>query len=619
MIRGTDATPHRTSCLMTSALKATFELAALRRHFNGFFSIEQNADGEFHTRTPGLVDGQGNIWGTTGRSFSSWDDAKRHLLSAFRRNERPSQENLLAVSLGDRERIVFSTFDSYNPVSAPSEEAYPIPEKIRELMGMDDPGNKLLMHARTINKPGWSGDIFAIVKKHAERSGLMHELGITDFKTLTPRQAIDLTSRTVLELTKYRYDTRHDTDGKNAIDLLQEGMDNHSDPAWKGCGVCRHFASTMKCVYDAIKINQAPFSQLHNTYCMMDVEMESASGASYEPRRPKSMLTMEDVTRKYPGHAWNKFITITQSGDADVTIADITWADRESPSRDKIRDIDFTQVRMEPLVRKIAEAGNGAGNIDPILAYYTRAIQNPEYPEDTKTAFATNAVSTLLRSGVPRSVPQGFAKAVIGQFTGLADKASTLEIETLDKISALDPFTDFDTLLTSYVDARKKTLPSGALRADGLLFHRSDDLQRRVFEKLKSIPDFQQKAEKSPMLYKRLMDVYPTLSRDFSPATNALHGKILVAQINGSKHLSAINREHDFVFCDVPPDEDNPLDAAGIRNLIAEARKGLHDSGADIPDYMLLSRYDALHEEAKSGRNPGPSPSATGPSRRENP
>jgi hypothetical protein len=157
-------------------------------------------------------------------------------------------------------------------------------------------------------------------------------LGIEHLDALTPKQAIDLATRIVIDLTKYKWSDTKDVksdvslkpektgaDKSTVQQLLQEGLNRRNDPNWEGNGICRNFASSVKAVFEALKASQTRFSQLRDTYVLYEGGMDE-----FAPKRQKKNVMEMDRT----GHAWNTFVTVSREGAANATIIDATWAKR---------------------------------------------------------------------------------------------------------------------------------------------------------------------------------------------------------------------------------------------------------------------------------------------------
>jgi len=381
--------------------RVLFERASLEKTYQKhFFRIDETKEGKFRVVLPGLVDSKNGYYvGTSYKEFDSWDEAKEHFLKSKENEERFSQKPLLEVQTGENEKIAFSQLDAFNPRIAPSEQPHEIPESIKTyLMGkgrLDGTEPSASTYQETIKEKDWERKLFSFVSSYLEKDGVetLKELGIEHLDALTPKQAIDLATRVVIDLTKYKWsDTKEaksdiplkpeksGADKNTVQQLLQEGLSRKNDPDWEGNGVCRNFASSVKGVFEALKTNQTRFSQLRDTYALYEGGMDE-----FAPKRQKKNVMEMDRT----GHAWNTFVTVSREGAANATVIDATWAKRNLDTKE-VEGLDHTLLRMEPVVHAVGQnlsegAPNKEEQIQHLLSYYVLKIEGskqvtPELP-----------------------------------------------------------------------------------------------------------------------------------------------------------------------------------------------------------------------------------------------
>jgi len=77
---------------------------------------------------------------------------------------------------------------------------------------------------------------------------------VQDIRILTPTQAMAVSVRLVIALTKYDENAASRADESTALEILHEGRvhQRSQDAGWTGNGVCRNIASCVKAVFDCI-------------------------------------------------------------------------------------------------------------------------------------------------------------------------------------------------------------------------------------------------------------------------------------------------------------------------------------------------------------------------------
>lgn len=646
-----------------------FERASLEKTYQKhFFRIDETKEGKFRVILPGLIDSKNRYYvGTIYKEFGSWDEAKEHFLESLKNEERLTQKPLLEVQTGENEKIAFSQLDEFNPRVAPSEQPHEIPESIKTYLmsegRLDGTDPNASTYQETIKEKDWERKLFSFVSSYLEKDGVetLKELGIEHLDALSPKQGVELATRIVIDLTKYkRSDIAEDNDisppelektgaDKNTVQqLLQEGLNRRNDPRWEGNGVCRNFASSVKAVFEALKVNQTRFSQLHDTYALYEGGMDA-----FDPKRENKNQTDLKIRT---GHAWNTFVTVSQEGAANATIIDVTWAKRNLDTKE-VEGLDHTLLRMEPVVHAIGQnltetTPNREEQLDHLLSYYALAlkiedlnqsqtevipldkldekerisfrdlaiknfgekydltnvseeelvalgqefaaeVKKIQRQEREKEFFVTGAVELMKKQGVPKELPKVLAEAISQEYQKIAGNADKTEIETIYKISQSSPSVDFSSVLRSYL--KEKQLSE--YRAESMIFADAD-LQMKVFDQIKSHKDYEKFFKESPTFRTRMREAVPQLFLDFSPGTKQEDTDELRYLVRKSNLLS----RYGYIINPSNPSEEK------INGVFEKARQALRTinpekydaSVASLDNYQLIKQYDKLDKELRS-------------------
>lgn len=634
------------------------EMASLKKSLGKhIFRFDQTPDGKFKVTLPGLKDlERGHYVGTVSEDFDTWEEARDYLLENWKNEENLVKKPLLEIETAPGEKVIFSALDAFNPMVVPSQEPRPIPVSVRghvlrkdRLEGKDSSAKT---YKKTIEKKGWDKDLFRFVSDYLGGKGaaLAKSLKIENLDALTPRQAIDLATQIVIDLTKYKWsDTKSGSDilgekvkpsqadQSTTQELLAQGLINKDKKDWDGNGVCRNFASMVKAVFEAIKANQTKFSRLNDTYCLYD-----DGNDEFRPEREDTnKFNMAKV-----GHAWNSFVTVGKEG-ANATITDATWARRDLDTGE-ISGLDHTLVRMEPVVHAVGQsikdgAPNKLAQAERLLSYYNlkitaldsepadvlplsklneaqkryyknlalkefgkkydlggrsddelatiglkfvAAIEKAKNDEREQQFFAGRAVGLVRRLGLPGKLPDRLAEVINGEYPKIGNKADRTEIETIFGIAKKDTRIKFIPIIRAYLKDR----PLTEYRAQEVTFT-DDNLQRLAYEVLRVRPEFSKFIKESPTFRSRLRMAVPEALPDFSPTTmpeDAEELKNLIAQSRGLERFKIML--------------SGKLTDESIGRLIQAARGNLSKMNPDrytqvagyLNDYELLKNYDEL-------------------------
>lgn len=282
---------------------------------------------------------------------------------------------LLVFEINKNNKIAFEDYNTYDPKVAAGEEIG-LPEHIKEYISkrkkLNRWKNQELTYDKTKEIENWEEKIFNFIKDFLQCEGgqiLEHiNINLEDLTKLSPKEAVDLTLKLVIQLTKYNSDDNKDVteaDNSSALKLLKQGRDNTDNEKWGGNGKCRNFAAMVKAVFESLKNNQNhKLSRLNSTYCLID------SGAEYDPKynNPEDFDKFDLNSR----HSWNIFMTLSEDSSTS-TIVDATFGKYDLDTGEEV-DIDQTLTRIEPVVFNISEKTESSKKrkeqLYRVLSYY---------------------------------------------------------------------------------------------------------------------------------------------------------------------------------------------------------------------------------------------------------
>jgi hypothetical protein len=517
----------------------------------------------------------------------------------------------LELQTADNEKVAFSDFDSFNPQVAPSEHAHEIPSSIQTFVMKQEKvagtHPSAGTYQETIKEKDWDSKLYTFVDSYLQGKGatIFKELGIKHLDSLTPRQSVELSTRIVIELSKYDMTSdqkqppdqalkpqKTRADLNTAQQLLREGQSMQGMPNWEGNGVCRNFASTVKAVFEALKMHQTKFNQLRDTHCLFEEGHDDA----FAPKRKKR--NSEEVHRE--GHAWNTFITVSRTGSANATIVDATWAKRDLETR-KVTGLDHTLTRMEPAVHEIGKSMGDASpqkteQLSHILSYYALKMERPGGAGGSRTAdqekpyLASRALELLSKQGIPDEIPPGLCDTLTREYEKISPDADPSEIETLWKISQKHPQINISRILKGYLN--NKQLDD--YHAPDVLF-RDDELQKKVFEEIKQRPEFEQFLKTSPKFRVRTREVVPPLFIGFSPETKPEDAQELIYLVQQSQYLN----RYGHLLNRLQPSADQVTKLfARARQTLAQLNPLQYDTAvSQLENYSIIKNYDKLYRE----------------------
>lgn len=356
------------------------------------------------------------------KPFESWREAADYY--AEQQPDAPASEQIVRLELEDT-ALTFTPFTEFDPSVPARREALPVPEALRGYLDTRErearEGRDTGTYQETIKRPHWQSEIFMFVEQQLDGGlgDLRTKLGIDDLRAVTPRQAAELATSLALELHRYSKDAEAGgkaADSKDALTLLKEGARHRDDPDWEGNGVCRNVASTVKAVFESLKVNQVRYSRLNDVYC----SIESGRGADFNPGVQHEALD---------GHAWNSFITVHRDGKSSQTLADATWGRRDLDTGEII-NVDQTATRIEPFIydrataplwRSSADREKGLEAAQTAIDYYSGRLSELDgRPDGTSKqdalAFYSNRALTIINGYKLTEVPDGMVAPMLVGF-----------------------------------------------------------------------------------------------------------------------------------------------------------------------------------------------------------
>jgi hypothetical protein len=577
-------------------------------------------------------------------------------------HEKEAKDVLLEIRSGENEKIVFSSFDSFDPAVAPSEDSHEIPELIRKYLMGEGKIDKSYFgsgtYQETIKSENWEQELFLFVSSYLGGDGasVLEEFSIDDLNDLTPKQAAELALRVVMDLTKYKWSDVPDMDDKNdsrlvrteadtrtVQQLLQEGLDRKDDPDWEGNGICRNVACSVKAVFEALKAGQIASNRLRDTYCLYEVgKAEPTPG-----RENTNIFSM----RLEEGHAWNTFVAIS-GNTADLAIVDATFSNTDSEQERYGENPDYTLIRMEPIVYAAAKdipatAPDKEEQLRHLLSYYASAIgetdiNRTKIPPVSKMAegekayykdiafkkngdkygikdldeedqimigaqfiegvnqaqerereerVAYRAIELMRCSGVPKELPATLAEKIGYVYRRMADDADPSEIETLFKVCRSEPEADFHTVLRRYLLSK----PLANHNSDLFVFT-DDDLQREVYEEIKSRDGFDKFIKGCTEYRLRMREVLPQLFIDFHPEEKPEDAAELKHMLMRNPQLHQEERMLGFI----PAPKDVKRAIESVRNKLRGLNEQEYDASiAQMSDYDIVKRYGKLSQQLR--------------------
>jgi hypothetical protein len=332
------------------------EAMSLQKSFTTFHSIKATEDGKYFVTFPGLrsLDNPNLLVGTSSKTFDNWEEARDFYLESRNKREYP-EEAVFELRMDDVD-YRFLHLNNFGKETKLSEKPMEISKEARAVLDFDsrnipDPDSAHTYY-KTVEIPDWQGQIFSFIgsySKTPEGQRLVEQLDIKDLTLLRPQQAAQLTLELVTRLKKYNLDEmggehgETQSDQHSALYLLHRGLREKDSDDFKGNGICRNFASTVKVVFEAIKAKQTKFNYLQDTYAFYESGSRADFDPSYEAQSQNLSLTLK--TKKESGHAWNSFVTVGEN-DISQTVVDATWSNFDYDTLQSVK-LDYTLQRME--------------------------------------------------------------------------------------------------------------------------------------------------------------------------------------------------------------------------------------------------------------------------------
>lgn len=407
------------------------EHMSLQRSFSSFHSIQPGEGSNYTVTFPALrsLDNPNLLVGTSRKSFDTWEEAKNFYLETRNRREYP-EEAVFQLKIDDVD-YRFIHLNKFGQRSHLSDSPLEVPGKTKVALDFDarntpKPESAHTYH-RTLEVPGWQSQVFGFVEnftKTPEGQQMVDQLGIKDLRLLTPQQAAKLTLEVVTRLKKYSLDEmglahgETESDQNDALFLLQKGLRNRDNADFKGNGICRNFASTVKVVFEGLKANQTKFNYLQDTYAFYESGPRADFDPAYEAQSLNVAITLK--VDKNSGHAWNSFVTVEESGVSQAVV-DATWSNFDYDTQESVK-LDYTLQRMEKDVYRNLRRKDVQVDTDQVAQFYIFLLDS--LPQQDGLVLDAEAVA--------RARASGLYKHIDGE---IKSKYSGLRIEQYDKFA----------------------------------------------------------------------------------------------------------------------------------------------------------------------------------------
>jgi hypothetical protein len=579
------------------------ERRSLEKTFTDYFyRIDKSPDGKYNVTLPGLKDSKAGYYvGSSSCEFNSWDEAKDFYLKFRESDEQLSQKPILEVWTSESEKVSFSNLDSFNPNFSPSEKSHEIPLDMKEYILKKD---YFILHngnggtyQETLKEKDWERKIFSFISSYLknEHPEIFKELGIKSLDSLTPKQAVELSTNIAVDLSKYKNAdagvrfTETEEDKKSALTFLQDGLKKRNDSSWEGNGVCRNIASTVKAIFESLRASQTKFNLLRNVYCTFE------AGSEYRPERGRQFGAMD--------HAWNNFIAISKEGKSNVTIVDATWAKRDYETK-KFNGLDHTLTRMEAMVYEAGinldeNSSEVKEQVDHILNYYKLKTERlggsggHVSKEEEAAYFLSRALKITDKHDFYERLGDDFIQKYSRiysqkEISSVADKS---EIEMLWKLKKANDSLSFHTILKGYLSNKKMD----SYEAHKLIVG-DNELQREIFEEMKLKNGFDNFIKEVPEFRIRMREFLPQLFLGFSPETKPEDARELICLLPRS--LSGYKLKFNLSS---PSEKDIKDFFEKVRQSLSEINPQRYEENiAKVDDYQLIKNYERIKNKLRS-------------------
>lgn len=375
------------------------------------------------------------------------------------------------------------------------------------------------------------------------------------------------------------------------MQLLREGQLKSNDPDWEGNGICRNFASSVKAVFESLKANQTKYNYLKNLYCTYE------DGFEHKPKKGRQFESGE--------HAWNTFIIVSEKGETNATITDVTWAERNLETKE-VEHLDYTLTRMEPVVYELSRnvSGDNANKTEQfnhILSYYLLKIEKIDSEkeekrqvskEEEKQYYLSRLLSVIDKNNLYESLTKDKKWALAENSFQVCEGFDTIGIENLWGV--VKDISEIKSKFVYIIRDYFKDKELSDYNANAFIF-RNNDLQRVAFEELKLNRDWEKLLKESPQFRVRMREVLPRLFVDFSPATKTEDTEELFYLMENSYLLrNEKNR--------IEKTEEKLKDYfTKKREFLRSINPQKYDEGfAGLDDYQLVKQFDRIDRELRT-------------------
>ena len=566
------------------------------------FQLEQLGDDNYRVTIPGLKALDGDYYvGTYEEEFNSWEGARQFLLEYFEDHSELTKNPILELNIDDSTKLAFSDFKAFDPKVAPTNKRVPVPESFRRSLITSEKyhATENKTYQKTKENLNWQSEIYSFIEDYLKKegSGFLETYGIKNLKTLSPKQAMLLSTAIVTGLTKYNHGETSAERSKNGelvptksdqssvLGLLEDGRENIGNSDWEGNGVCRNFAAMVKAVFESLKANQTEFSMLTNTYALYE-----RGSQEFRPKRGE-----EGVTTLGPvdGHAWNTFVTISHDGSVNATIGDVTWA-RQSLETHELENIDYTLTRMEPVVYEFAYkfTNEQSDELRKVLEYYHLKARTPGQTGGhssvaEQTEYFVSQAMKLVRKHESMVISPEFATFAFHEYERLSteNRVTRDDLEGLIKIWQANPVLDIRPILDKYIETHSKILDDYSIDSGDYWFS-NPELIKYVLITFSEKPDFEKAINANPSVRHNVRNLTPKLLNENPVADNLeLH-----------KQIKKID-EFRNIF--TGPEKIREIIASIRSNLQRKDPEYYAEFVEELDDFQLVDQYYTIRKQIR--------------------
>jgi len=508
----------------------------------------------------------------------------------------------------------FMAFDSYNPDVKPGAPRVELPDYLKSYVEHREKAAKVSTYEQTIRGVDWEKQLFFFICSYLmgyESSHLKEACGITNIRNLTPKQAAELATRVVINLTKYNYayipkdhlDASKPTqaDQSTTLELLTSAKANLNNPNWPGNGVCRNTAGMVKAVFEALKAFQDPQqTRLNNTICLYE------SGYGYRNERRSEFdgahPHYDHSFSNLAGHAWNAFITINEKEAVEMVSIDATWGkynlDTGQPS-----NLDHTERRSEHTVYQMIEAIPGddltlrtkayLGIAELYRQYIVKKSQAKINYQETRNYYIWRLLNITADTKQFKNFPDSLIPVLKESYQSFSQQGGVItpvERLRLLQLAYFHPNLNIEEVLDW---DRSKKFIKDALFSPPVYYVEGSD--QKIYEVLFQLPVFQEMLIEDLSFRTQMRLQYPEFFRKFSPQRELVDFQEFIYYIEHSTFLKPHIRQYARLMNDSSGRSLTRLSPEATTTIIESAKQLLRDKGQpDRVEKILSTKLDQL-------------------------